>query len=145
MDSVTISWLGVLLAAVAAFALNMFWFSEKVFYTRWLAALGRPMPSREDAEGVGMGVAFGSVTAALFVQAFMVDWLLQAITSLYDIRDLSLLGGLVAGAIIGAGIAAATSLGHRVFAGQGFKVWAIEVGADVIGLGLMGAVLSFWH
>lgn len=145
MTDVNIAWIGVLLAAFAGFALNMVWFSEKVFYRRWLAALQRPMPTREDAQGAGMGLAFGSVTLALLVQAFMMDWLLQAIAALYDIRNISVAGGLVGGLAVGAGIAAATSLGHRVFAGQGFKVWAIEVGADVIGLGLMGAILSFWH
>jgi len=35
-------------------------------------------------------------------------------------------------------------VGHRLFSGQGLKVWAIEAGGDVLGLTLMGLVLSFF-
>jgi|GEM_PF-1812200 len=32
---------------------------------------------------------------------------------------------------------------HRLFAGQGFRVWLLEVGSDVLNFGLMGAVLGW--
>lgn len=91
-----------------------------------------------------MAPAYTLVTVGLFVQAFTMDWLLQAVAALYG-HDVSLFGGLLTGAGVGLGLAAAPALGHRIFSGQGLKVWAIEVGADIAGLALMGAVLSFWH
>ena len=63
--------------------------------------------------------------------------------ALYD-QEVTVGTGLLVGALVGAGIAAAASLGHRLFAGQGLKVWAIEVGGDILGLTLIGGVLSFW-
>ena len=51
-----------------------------------------------------------------------------------------LVGGL-AGLGVGV-VAAGSSLGHRLFSYQGFKVWLIEVSADVIGLALAGLVIG---
>jgi hypothetical protein len=39
-------------------------------------------------------------------------------------------------------VAAAASLPHRLFGQQGFKVWIIEVGADVTALTATGAILA---
>jgi streptogramin lyase len=141
-NTIDVAWIGVLLATIAGFTLNMIWFSPKVFYTRWQRALGRSEPPTGDASG--MGPAFGSVLLALIVQAVSVDWLLQAAAALYG-HELSAVSGFLIGAGAGVGFAAAASLGHRVFSGQGFKVWLIEVGADVLGLALMGAILSVWR
>lgn len=143
--TVDIAWIGVLLAALAGFAMNMLWFSERGFYTTWQQALGsKPQSDESSGEQSGMGLAFGSVTLALFLQAFAVDWLLQASAALYG-HSIGAVAGLLIGAGAGVAFAAATSLGHRIFAGQGFKVWFIEIGADVIGLALMGLILSFWR
>ena len=139
--TVDIAWLGVLLAAFAGFALNMLWFNERAFYRTWQRALGNTSTPTDQS---GMGVAFGAVAVALLAQAFAMDWLLQASAALYG-HSISAGAGLLIGAGAGIGFAAATSLGHRVFAGQGFKVWLIEIGADVIGLAVMGLVLSFWR
>jgi hypothetical protein len=49
--------------------------------------------------------------------------------------------GALVGLAVGV-VAAGSSLGHRLFAFQGFKVWFIEVSADVIGLILMGLVIG---
>jgi hypothetical protein len=142
MESVSIAWVGVLLASVVGFAVNMLWFSTKGFFPAWYRSLGKPMPDGSDSSG--MGVAFAAVTAALIAQAITLDWVLQAVRALYG-DDITLLAGLGTGLVAGIAFAAATSLGHRVFSGQGFRVWLIEVGADVLVLALMGAVLSFWR
>ncbi|NCA13992.1 MAG: hypothetical protein EBS89_07635 [Proteobacteria bacterium] len=43
----------------------------------------------------------------------------------------------------GGGFAAAAPLGHRLFGGHGFGVWALEVGNDVINCVLMGGILTY--
>jgi hypothetical protein len=53
-----------------------------------------------------------------------------------------LLGGALAGLLLGVGFAAASSLSHRLFGGDGFRVWAIEVGGDIVGLTLAGLVVG---
>jgi hypothetical protein len=142
-SSVTIPWLGVLLAVVVAFVANFVWFGPKTFFPVWWRAIGKSAGD-EPGAGQNMGVVFGLTVAASLVQALTLSWLLQAAAALYGVRDVSLGSGALVGFGVGVGIAAATSLGHRLFAGQGLLVWVLEVGGDILGLTLMGAVLSFW-
>lgn len=144
-SDITIAWLGIIISFIAAFALNMTYFSPKGLYPAWVKALGQdPQANMEKGASANMAPAFTLVTVGLFVQAFSMDWLLQAVAALYG-HEVGFLGGMLAGTAVGIGLAAAPALGHRVFSGQGLKVWAIEVGADILGLALMGAILSFWH
>ncbi len=143
--TVSVTWVGVILSFIATFALNMTYFSAKGLYPAWVRALGQdPQRNAERGQSSNMAPAFTLVTIGLFVQAFVMDWIIQAAHALYG-HDVSFIGGIGIGAGVGAGIAAAASLGHRVFSGQGLRVWIIEVGADILGLALMGAILSFWH
>ena len=58
-----------------------------------------------------------------------------------------LIGSLLVGASAAKGLAFAAmpALGHRLFSGQGFRVWLIECGGDVVGLAAMGLVIGPWH
>lgn len=144
-NTVTVAWLGIIISFIAVFALNMTYFSPKGLYPAWTRALGQDMQANmEKGASTSMAPAFTLVTIGLFVQCFTMDWLVQASAALYG-HDATVVTGLLTGVGAGVGLAAAASLGHRVFSGQGVKVWAIEVGADVLGLALMGAILSFWH
>lgn len=146
MDStVTVAWLGIIVSFIVVFALNMTYFSPKGLYPAWARALGQDMQANmEKGAGTNMAPAFTLVTIGLFVQAFTMDWLVQASAALYG-HDVTIVSGLLTGLGAGIGLAAAPALGHRIFSGQGLKVWIIEVGADILGLALMGVVLSFWH
>ena len=53
--------------------------------------------------------------------------------------------GAIVGLVAGIGIAAASSMGHRLFGEQGFRVWGLEVSNDILNLVLMGAILGGWH
>ncbi len=139
--TVTIPWLGVLIAFVVAFVANFLWFGPRTMFPIWWRALGKPDTEQPATEG--MAKVFGLTIVGLLVQVLTMSWVLQASAALYD-QDVTLGAGLLIGAAVGAGIAAAASLGHRLFAGQGLTVWAIEVGGDIIGLTLIGGVLSFW-
>jgi hypothetical protein len=144
--TVTVNLLAVLLAVVVAFVANFVWFGPKTFYPVWARALGKD-PSQPAAaeQGLGMGAVFGLTIVGSLVMALTLCWVLQAAMAVYDKTDASLGFGAVTGAALGIGIAAAASLGHRLFAGQGLKVWAIEVGGDILGLTLMGLVLAFFY
>ena len=143
--TVVIPWLGVLLAMVVAFAANFLYFGPKTMYPVWARALGRS-PDQQPGEGggLGMGGVFGLTIVALAVQALLLSWTVQAAASLYGSHDVSPGTGLIVGLAMGVGFEAMPSVGHRLFSGQGLKVWAIEAGGDVLGLTLMGLVLSFF-
>jgi hypothetical protein len=142
MDSpVTVPLLGILLAVVVAFVANFLWFGPRTFYPVWARALGRA--DRQPGEGSSMALVFGLTLLGSVVMALTMSWVLQATAALYR-SDVSVAAGALVGALMGLGIAAAASLGHRLFAGQGLVVWAIEIGGDVLGLTLMGAVLALY-
>jgi len=143
--TITVAWIGIIVSFIAAFALNMTYFSPKGLYPAWVTALGQDARANiEKGANANMAPSFTLVTIGLFVQAFTMDWLLQAAAALYG-HDVSFFGGILTGAAIGIGLAAAPALGHRIFSGQGLRVWIIESGADIAGLALMGMILSFWH
>ena len=137
MDFSTVNWLGVLLAFLAGFFAAFIWFGPKTFYPMWWRAMGKT--PGEQPGSANMGVVFGLTAAGTFAAALVTELLIDA-------TDTSGAGaGALLGLIIGVGIAASTSLGHRLFAGHGLKVWVIEVGSDVLNLVLMGAILGSMH
>jgi len=143
--TVTIPWLGVLVAVVASFAVGFVYFGPKTMFPIWWRAMGR---STDDVPGqpggLGMGAVFGLTLLGALVQALTLSWLLQASASLYGDADVTPGHGLLVGALVGLGIAGAASLGHRLFAGHGLVVWAIETVGDVLALMVMGLALSFF-
>lgn len=129
--------LAIALGLLAAYIFNAIWFGPKTFYPAWIKALGMPQPERT-AENMSaknqvrlFGGTFAGQLAAVIVLAVVIglvpnaDWFV----------------GALAGLGIGV-VAAGSSLGHRLFSYQGFKVWIIEVSADVIGLALAGLVIG---
>lgn len=140
--TVTVPLFGIAVAVIASFIANFLYFGPKTMYPVWWRALGKPDDAQPGA-GQNMAVVFALTFVASIVMALTISWVLQAASALYD-TDITFWPGALIGASMGVGIAAATSLGHRLFAGQGLKVWAIEVGGDIIGLTLMGAILSIY-
>lgn len=138
----TILWWSPLLAALVAFIVNWVWFGPKTFYPAWMRALGRD-PSQPPNGQVPMAQAFGGVVVALLVQAYGLA-LVIALREASGV-DVGPIRGMIIGAIVGVIFAAMPALSHRLFSGQGFKVWLIECGGDVAGLASMGLVLGFWH
>jgi hypothetical protein len=136
METFTINWLAFALGTLAIFMIQAIWFGPKTFYPVWWKAMGKAptKPEDQDTSVKGMVRLFGSSFAAALAQA----------TVLYLVifgSGLTLLGGALAGFALGI-VAAAASLPHRLFGQQGFKVWIIEVGADVVALTAAGAIVA---
>ncbi len=133
-----IHWVAVLVSALVGIASGAIWFGPKTFYPAWWRAMGHA-----DGENPGgktnMGIVFGSTFAAQFVQATGMAFILSAFSNLNFGK------GALTGLVAGVGIAAASSLGPRLFGGQGFRVWGLEVSNDILNLVLMGAILGGWH
>lgn len=127
-----------LVGGLVIFFFNFLWFNSKTFFPIWWRALGKTYDP--NAGGAGMGLVFGSTFIATMLQGVVLAWVLAGLS----VMGLTITTGFLYGLIIGIGFAAATSLGHRLFGQQGFAVWAIEVGADALGLALAGAVIALW-
>ena len=138
MEISNIHWVAVLVSALVGIASGAIWFGPKTFYPAWSKAMGRS-ESEVPGNGMNMGIIFGSTFASQFAQAIAMAIILTGVNQPNFVK------GALVGLVVGAGIAAASSLGHRLFGGQGFRVWALEVSNDVINLILMGAILGGWN
>ena len=136
MNAFSINWLAVALSTFAIFMIQAIWFGPKTFYPVWWKAMGKEAtkPEDQDTSGKTMLRLFGSSFAAALAQTAVLYLVIFG-------SGLSVLGGALAGFGLGI-IAAAASLPHRLFGQQGFMVWIIEVGADVVSLVAAGLVIA---
>ena len=142
MDLGTVNWLAVVVSTIAAFVVGAIWFGPKTFYPIWWKAIGRSPEDKPEGSG-SMAVTFGLIGVAAFVQAVVLALIIGVLRS--SGTDVGLVLGAVTGLIVGVGFSATTSLGHRLMGGQGFVVWAIEVGGDIAALAVMGGILGAWQ
>ena len=138
-----INWLAVCVSAVAAFIIGGLWFSPKAFFPVWWKAKGRST-DEIPGSGLSMVLVFSSTFFALLVQAATIAAILELLRTSGAVTDLGVMQGATTGLFVGVGIAAASSLTHRLFGGDGFKIWALEAGNDVINLVAIGAILALW-
>jgi hypothetical protein len=133
-----LNWLAIVIAFVVAFIAGAVWFGPKTFFPIWWKAMGRTPEEQPGSDN--MLLIFGSTALAAFVQTVTVASVIYFVgMSGTEINGLS---GAMIGFLLGVGIAAASSLSHRLFGGHGFKVWIIEVGSDVLNLTLVGLVIG---
>ena len=138
MSFSNIHWIAVLVSALVGIASGAIWFGPKTFYPAWSKAMGKP-ENYDPGENTNMAVVFGSTFAAQFVQAISMALILSSFS------HPNVGKGALVGLVAGIGLAAASSLGHRLFGGQGFRVWGLEVSNDILNLVLMGAILGGWQ
>jgi len=141
MSYSSIHWIGVLLCIVASFVSGFAWFGPKTFYPVWKRAMGQS-PTDDPGESQNMAVTFGLTLIGIIVQAIVLALILDLLDRATG--RVTLVTGLGTGLVVGIG-AAAMSLGHRLFAGHGVKVWLIEVGNDILNFAIMGLILSFFY
>ncbi|MCX8528953.1 MAG: DUF1761 family protein [Rhodoluna sp.] len=135
MNFTNINWAAFAVVYVIGFLLSSVWFGPKTFYPIWWKLMGdRPMPTRETQQGSPLAM-FGLTMLGLFVEVTAVALLIQVMTDV---------PGALVGLFVGL-VGAFASLGHRMFAGHGVKVWAIEVTPDVIVAVIAGVILSLWR
>jgi hypothetical protein len=135
-----INLIGILISTLVMFASGFAWFNGKTFFPVWWKLMGKG--DTQPGDNGGMVVLFGGVTVGIIVQATMLELLLDAL------RNESGYMGSLAGAgwaFLAAMLMAAAALGHRLFAGHGFRVWLIEVGNDVLNFVVVGAILGAFN
>ncbi len=140
MDFGSINFVAVLVAFLINFVIGFIWFGPKTFFPIWWKAIGKTGDPGVDAN---MKVVFSSTAIAGLVSA-------TGLALVFDLLartkgEVNLITGLSTGLIVGIFLMAAPALSHRLFAGNGFKVWLLEIGSDVLGFVGMGIALSFFY
>ena len=134
---IELNWLAILLAFVAFFVIGAIWFGPKTFYPAWVRAMGSDPQQSPNAHGPAL--VFGLTALGALVQVVTLAVVIGFASAGGDIGALG--GGLI-GLLLGVGIAAASSLSHRLFGGQGLRVWIIEVGGDIVSLTVAGLIIG---
>ena len=134
MDFGSINWLAVIVCVIVAMISGFAWYHPKVFFPAWWEGIGK---SGEPGNPNPMIFVF-TIIAAL-VQAIFVSFMVNMMGST------TVASGALAGFMLWLGFVAPTNLVNKLFAGQGFKVWAIEAGNHLVNLLLFGAILAAWR
>jgi len=136
-----LNWIAIFVASLVSFVSGALWFGPKTFFPVWWKAMGKDS-SEVPGSGSNMGVVFAATYLGQLFQVTAMAMVIAAARLAYP--GFSLAEGLPLGLIVGIGLIAASSLSHRLFAGQGFKVWLIEVSNDVINIVIASVILTLW-
>lgn len=133
----TVSWTGIIAAALACWVSGFVWFGPKTLFPVWWRAMGK---GQDETPGAGqhMGLVFGLITVSAFIQSYLVAGVTETVGGGSPI---SITTGVTVGLVLGT-LVALPALGHRLFAGHGLFVWVLECGNDVLNFVLMGLVYS---
>ncbi|BAU31765.1 DUF1761 domain-containing protein [Microcella alkaliphila] len=141
MELIPINWLAVGVAFVVVFLAGAVWFGPKTFFPVWWRALGKD-PDDMGSGGMNMAVIFGGTAIAAAVQVIGIALAIGVATLAFG--AVGPVGGLLIGFTLGVVFTAAGSLSHRLFGQQGFRVWLIEVGSDVLNYTLAGLIIGLF-
>jgi len=128
-DFSAVSWVAVLVAAVAHIILGYLWYMPMVFGKRWEAASGKMLPTGMPAP---MTMVY-MVVAALLAATGMALW--------FSAGDLT--HGIISGALVWLYFVAPVSAAAIFYEGRSWMWWVITAGYWLVGLMLMGAIVSY--
>lgn len=138
-----LNWIAIAIAFVLFFVVGAIWFGPKTFYPAWVRLMGI---TEEPGKGLGhhgMPFVFGFTALGALVQVVALASVIHFV-ALANGSPVGAVGGLLIGLLVGVGFTAAGSLSHRLFSGQGVRVWLIEVGGDIVSLTLAGLVIGLF-
>ena len=137
-----LNFVGVILAFLFSFISGGIWFGPKTFYPIWMKARGiesGQLPENKNKPGL----MFGGTALGVLVQVLTLGII---ITSLQHYQPrFGILDGAGVGFALGVGIAMFSSLSHRLFGGESYKVWIIETANDAINLTVAGAIIAYFN
>ena len=137
-----LNWVAIAIAFVLFFVVGAIWFGPKTFYPAWVRLMGLEQPKDGGLGHHGMAFVFGLTALGALVQVVALASIIHFVDAATG--PVGPLGGALAGLLVGIGVTAAGSLSHRLFSGQGIRVWLIEVGGDIVSLTLAGLVIGIF-
>jgi len=143
MDFSSINWLAVIACVVVSMVSGFAWYNPKTFFDIWWKGIGK---TEKDDPGSAhnMGLVWGLTVLSSFVQAVFMSVMVTALGKLSP-GGVTVVTGMITGALLWAGFIAPTYLVNKLFAGHPFKVWAIEIGNHLLNFVLFGAILGAWR
>ena len=137
-----LNWIAIAIGFVVFFIVGAIWFGPKTFYPTWVRLMGLELPEGRGLGRHGMVFVFGLTALGALVQVVALASIIHFVDAATG--PVGPLGGALAGLLVGIGVTAAGSLSHRLFSGQGIRVWLIEVGGDIVSLTLAGLLIGIF-
>jgi sterol desaturase/sphingolipid hydroxylase (fatty acid hydroxylase superfamily) len=140
MGTVSLNYLAIVVAAVAAFGIGGWWYSLKGFGKDWMKLMGinpkdkRKMNKMKKEGRKSMVIGFLTTLLTAYILAHFVD--------LFNAT--SLIEGMIAGFWIWAGFVATVMLGSVLWESKPFKLYFLNAGYELVKLIIMGAILAVW-
>lgn len=134
MVEVHLNHVAVLVSAAVNFLLGGLWYSPVLFARSWMSAVG--ISEEEIKKGASPLPYLLAFIASLF-SAYALACVLSAV------QAISLVDGLLIGLMTGVGFVLPGGV-HYAFEHRSFKLYAINHSYSVVGLGLMGIILTMW-
>ena len=127
--------LAVLVSGVMMWLLGAIWYSPIAFGKKWAALVPGPQGDKKKTMMVGMIMSLVGDILLSFVLAHVIIW--------SGSREFG--RGLFIGFVMWMGFFAATAIPQSIFEGRPFKLFAINQAYNLLGLMLMGGILSAWR
>lgn len=130
----------LLVGLVVSMINGSIWYNPKTFFPAWWAVIGggREAPGMED-----MGLTWGFTMAAAVLKAYFIGVAMNAFAP--ALGGFGFTAGLEVGLLLWVGAIVPSYLVNKLFAGHGFKVYAIEVGNHLVDFLVIGALYGIWH
>lgn len=131
----SVNWIGVAVAAIAAFVLGWLWFGP-LFLKPWMRELGKTqeqLAAQGPARAPAIAMEFVAWTITATVLAIIIERFGPGVTT-----------GLTVGLLCATGFVATARLADVLFAQTSSKRYWIEAGNRLVSYALMGAVYGFF-
>src|SRR4029079_15979115 len=139
MAFVTVNWLSILIAAVAA------WLFGGVYYTAlgkyWMAAQGKTMEQCQAEYAGKSGAAKAEPVIGVFVGELIMAWAMYGV--LFHMGMFTLRGGAISGAALWLGFVLPTIAGNYVFSGKKPMLIVIDSAAWLGAMDSIGAIVGW--
>ena len=132
---------GLIIATVVSFISGGIWFGPKTFYPIWMKLRGTTPDQLQNNHNPG--ILFGSTFVGVLVQTLTLGLIVNSL-QLHN-PNIGIVDGAGIGFALGVGISMFSSLSHRLFSGDGFKLWLIETTNDAINLTIAGAIIAYFN
>lgn len=135
---VTINYWAVLVSGVAMMVLGGLWYSPLLFGNIWIKLSGFSQKDMEKAKQKGMAASYFFNFVATLVMAYILAHFVDYVdaTTWQD--------GLLAGFWIWLGFIATVSLASVLWEGKPFSLYLINIAYYLVGLPIMGVILTLW-